>query len=165
MNLLIDSKPMKKWDKRFCELARYISEWSKDPNAKVGAVLFSRKGGNISIGYNGFPMGVEDSANRLAHSKTKLELVVHAELNALIAAGSRAEGSTIFVWGKPICARCAGPIIQAGVRRIVALSPEAEKPRSKWKKSGRLAHQMFIEAGIEIVFYIIKDKKKQKSKK
>ncbi|WP_087865852.1 hypothetical protein [Comamonas thiooxydans] len=100
---------MNKWDERLCDLAKYISEWSKDPNAKVGAVLFSKKGGNISIGYNGFPMGVEDSAERLEDKSIKLELVVHAEVNAIIAAGDRAEGATIYVWGKPICARCAGP--------------------------------------------------------
>ena len=99
MKYSIRSEPMQKWDSRFCELARYISDWSKDPNAKVGAVVFSKKGGSISIGYNGFPMGVEDSAERLTDKETKLELVVHAEVNALIAAGSRAEGSTIYVWG------------------------------------------------------------------
>ena len=155
MNLIIESKPMKKWDKRFCELAKYISEWSKDPNAKVGAVLFSKKGGNISIGYNGFPMGVEDSAERLEDKEIKLELVVHAEVNALIAAGSRASGSTVYVWGKPICARCAGPIIQAGVKRIVALGPEDTD--SHWDKSGKSAHEMFLEAGIIVDFYSIKE--------
>jgi len=34
MNLFIKSKPMNKWDARFCELAKFVSEWSKDPNAK-----------------------------------------------------------------------------------------------------------------------------------
>lgn len=155
MDFKIESKPMKKWDKRFCELARYISEWSKDPNAKVGAVLFSKKGGNISIGYNGFPMGVEDSAERLTDKDIKLELVVHAEVNALIAAGSRAEGSTVYVWGKPICARCAGPIIQAGVKRIVALAPGDTE--SLWDKSGKSAHEMFLEAGIIVDFYTATD--------
>lgn len=151
MNFQIESKSMEKWDRRFCELAKYISEWSKDPNAKVGAVLFSKKGGNISIGYNGFPMGVEDSAERLTDKAIKLELVVHAEVNALIAAGSRAEGSTVYVWGKPICARCAGPIIQAGVQRVVALAPG--NTESQWDKSGKSAHEMFLEAGITVDFY------------
>ncbi|MCX8520243.1 MAG: deaminase, partial [Rhodoferax sp.] len=105
---------MDKWDVRFCELAKFVSEWSKDPSAKVGAVVFSKRGGDVSIGYNGFPMGVEDSAERLEDQEMKLELVVHAEQNALIAAGSRSAGSTLYVWGKPICARCAGSIIQAG---------------------------------------------------
>lgn len=153
LSLVIRSKPMNKWDSRFCELARFVSEWSKDPNAKVGAVVFSKRGGGISIGYNGFPMGVEDSAERLEDQEVKLELVVHAEQNALIAAGSRAQGATIFVWGKPVCARCAGAIIQAGVKRVVALTPETGDPTSKWVKSGRFAKQMFEEAGVEVDFY------------
>lgn len=153
MEFKIASKPISKWDKRFVELAKYISEWSKDPNAKVGAVLYSKKGGNISIGYNGFPMGVEDSAERLEDKDTKLELVVHAEVNALLAAGARAEGSTVYVWGKPICARCAGPIIQAGVKRIVSLAPDDTD--SHWDKSGTYAHEMFKEAKIVVDFYTI----------
>lgn len=48
MKLILDSKPMEKWDARFCELAKFISEWSKDPNAKVGAVIFSKRGGCFS---------------------------------------------------------------------------------------------------------------------
>ena len=155
MQLVIKAKRMGKWDLRFCELAKFISEWSKDLNAKVGAVVFSKRGGDISIGYNGFPMGVEDSAERLEDQDIKLELVVHAEQNALIAAGSRAQGSTVYVWGKPICARCAGAIIQAGVKRVVALSPETGDQTSKWAKSGRFAAQMFAEAGVEMDFYVI----------
>ena len=153
MNLFIKSKPMAKWDKRFCELAEFVAEWSKDPAAKVGAVVFSRRGGDISIGCNGFPMGVEDSAERLQDPAVKLELVVHAEQNALIAAGSRTTGSTLYVWGKPVCARCAGSIIQAGVRRVVAPSPELLEADSKWRTSGMYANQMFVEAGLQVDFY------------
>jgi dCMP deaminase len=156
MNLLIQSKPMDKWDKRYCELAKFISEWSKD-KAKVGAVVFSNKGGDVSIGYNGFPMGVEDSAKRLQHKKTKRKLTVHAEQNAIIASGDRSEGSTLYVWGKPICASCAGSIIQAGVKRVVALSPESEKPRTKWRIEGKTAFQMFTEAGVKVDFYVIEN--------
>jgi dCMP deaminase len=150
---LIQYKIMNKWDQRFCELAKFVSAWSKDPKAKVGAVVFSKRGGDISIGYNGFPFGVEDSAERLANAKLKLELIVHAEQNALIAAGSRAQGSTIYVWGKPICARCAGSIIQAGVERVVALNPESVDKKSKWRKTGLNAKLMFAEAGIAVDFY------------
>lgn len=157
MNLLLDSKPMEKWDARFCELAKFVSEWSKDPNAKVGAVVFSKRGGDVSIGYNGFPMGVEDSAEWLEDLETKLELVVHAEQNALIAAGSRTMGSTLFVWGKPVCARCAGSIIQAGVKRVVALNPDSVNAESKWHKTGKVAQQIFLEAGVEVDFYSVPD--------
>ena len=153
MNLILNSEPMNKWDTRFCELARFVSEWSKDPSAKVGAVVYCRRGGDVSIGYNGFPMDVEDSVERLTDKDTKLEFIVHAELNALLAAGSRAYGSTLFVWGKPICARCAGSIIQAGVKRVVALTPKEGDSDSKWDKSGQLAKQMFNEAGVTMDFY------------
>jgi dCMP deaminase len=145
--------PMDKWDSRFCELVKFVSEWSKDPNAKVGAVVFAKRGGDVSIGYNGFPMGVEDSAERLNDQEMKLEIVVHAEQNALIAAGSRTTGSTLYVWGKPVCARCAGLIIQARVRRVVAPSPETVGVESKWYNTGEIAHQMLAEAGIEVDFY------------
>jgi dCMP deaminase len=155
MNFLIESKEINKWDSRFCLLAKHVSEWSKDPNAQVGAALSSKKGGDISIGYNGFPMGVEDSAERLTDKNVKLELVVHAEVNALIAAGSRSFGSTLYVWGKPICARCAGPIIQAGVKRVVALKPDSKG--KTWDLSGQTAYDMFIEAGIKVDFYSVED--------
>lgn len=151
MNYTIEAKPMSKWDMRFCELAKHVSSWSKDPNAKVGAVLFCKRGGSVTIGYNGFPMGVEDSGDRLENKEVKLEFVVHAEINAIIAAGNRAEGATIYVWGKPICARCAGPIIQAGIKRVVALAPG--NTESQWDISGKTAHQMFTEAEITVDFY------------
>jgi dCMP deaminase len=150
-----NSNPMEKWDRRFCELAKFVSEWSKDPNAKVGAVIFSKRGGNISVGYNGFPTGVEDSAERLQDKNIKLELIVHAEQNAIIAAGSRADGATIFVWGKPVCARCAGSIIQSGISRVVAPSPESIPETSAWCLTGKYALKMFSEAGVEVDFYDI----------
>lgn len=157
MQLLIQSKPMNKWDRRFCDLAKFVSEWSKDPNAKVGAVVFAKRGGDISIGYNGFPMGVEDSVDRLENRAKKLEFIVHAEQNAIIAAGSRSEGATLYVWGKPICARCAGSIIQAGIKRVVALSPQSVPSDSNWRETGIYAQDMFTEAGVEVDFYAIED--------
>ncbi len=80
-------------------------------------------------------MGLEGSADRLTDKAAKIELVVHAKVNAHIAAGSLTEGATVYVWGKPICARCAGPIIQAGVKRVVAPAPEHTD--SQWDKSGK----------------------------
>jgi len=142
---------MDKWDERFCQLAKFVSKWSKD-HARVGAVLVSRRGGDVTIGYNGFPMGVQDLDERLKDKDKKLAMVVHAEVNAIVAAGLRAQESTLYVWGKPICSRCAGPIIQAGVRRVVAKEPASETSE-EWRKSGFLALEMFQEAGIIVHFY------------
>lgn len=152
MRLENEIKLMTKWDKRFCELAKYISDWSKD-NTKVGAVIVSKRGGVAALGYNGFPVGAEDSAERLDKDDVKLDMIVHAEQNALLNAGSKAEGATLYVWGKPICSRCAGLIIQSGIRRVVALNPDAILDTSKWHVTGKLAIEMFIEAGTIVDFY------------
>ena len=98
-------------------------------------------------------MGVQDSDERLNNKGIKLEMIVHAEVNAILAAGIRAQGSTIYVWGKPVCSHCAGVIIQAGVKRVVAKNPESETSQT-WRDSGKLAFDMFNEAGIEVDFYI-----------
>ena len=81
-----------KWDMRFLALAEHVSEWSKDPSTQVGAVItHSRSKRVISLGFNGFPAGVEDTEERLEDRTTKYEMVVHAEQNALMFAGDRAE--------------------------------------------------------------------------
>jgi dCMP deaminase len=145
---------LKKWDKRFFELAQYVAKWSKDPDAKVGAVIVTKKGGAIALGFNGLPIGVEDNAERLKDKKIKLDMIIHAEQNALLIAGRDAEGSDIYVCGKPICARCAGLIIQSGISRVVTIDPNDQKlnKKSKWYKTGMRAIEMFEEANIKIEF-------------
>ena len=141
-----------KWDKRFWELAKFVAEWSKDPNAKIGAVITTRRGGAIALGYNGFPIGVEDSAERLNNSKIKLDMIVHAEQNALLIAGQAAQDADLFVWGKPVCSRCAGVIIQAGHRRVILMDPQKAEKRSKWRVTGLRAIEMLEEAKVEIQY-------------
>jgi dCMP deaminase len=111
------------WDRRRVELARFVASWSKDPNAQVGSVIADARGRVIALGYNGFAIGVEDRADRLTDQHLKLEMVVHAEENAVLIAGKSAENATIYVVGKPVCARCAGVIIQSGINRVVAARP------------------------------------------
>jgi len=146
-------EPISKWDQRFIDLAKFVSEWSKDPAAKVGAVVVSNESGAIALGYNGFPAGIEDD-DRLDAGDLKLDMIIHAEQNALLIAGSRAKGASLYVWGKPICARCAVLIIQAGIKRIVATHPEDETYKnSKWQESGLLALKMFTEVDMEMTFH------------
>ena len=67
-------KTIEKWDYRYLRLAKYVSSWSKDPKAKVGAVLLNRRQWPIALGYNGFPVDVEDDIEKLnnqEHAKTR----------------------------------------------------------------------------------------------
>jgi len=138
-----------KWDHRFLALAAFIADWSKDPSTKVGAVItHTHLKRIISTGFNGFPAGVVDSADRLMDRETKYEMVVHAEQNALMFAGERAEGATLYVHPLPPCARCAVLIIQAGIQRVVCDQPDFEHER--WGEQARIADTMFREAGVVV---------------
>ena len=108
-------------DRRFMELADFIAQWSKDPSTKVGAVIVDPRNKRIvSTGFNGFPYGVEDSADRLEDKSVKYEMIVHAETNALMFAGEQANGCVLYVTPLPPCARCAVLIIQSGITRVVS---------------------------------------------
>jgi len=138
-----------KWDHRFLVLAEHIAGWSKDPSTKVGAVItHTRLRRIISTGFNGFPAGVEDSQERLDDRETKYEMVVHAEQNALMFAGERAEGATLYVHPLPPCARCAVLIIQSGIVRVVCDQPDFDHER--WGEAAKIADTMFREAGLKV---------------
>jgi dCMP deaminase len=134
----------KKWDERYLLLAQHVAKWSKDPSSQVGAVVV-KDNRIVAVGFNGFPSDVVDMPERLEDREVKYEMVVHAEVNALLIAGQRADGATIYVQGRPVCASCAGAIIQSGVQRVVAEPPPREGD-GKWDKSGRIARTMFAEA-------------------
>jgi dCMP deaminase len=134
---------MSDWDGRMMGLAKHVAQWSKDPSTKVGCVITDEKHRVISVGFNGFPRGIPDAG--LQDREYKYARVVHAELNALMFARGSVEGCTMYVWPMPPCSRCAGPIIQAGITRVV--SPP---PGERWQEACAVGEQMFRQAWIEV---------------
>jgi dCMP deaminase len=143
----MDEEQEKKWIIRFYILAQYIATWSKDPERKVGAVIVSPGRREFSLGYNGMPTGILDSAERLANPDIKLPLTVHAELNAILNARKSVVGHSL-VCTDHVCHECAAAIIQAGIGFVV-MPPVREN--SKWTSSHQLANSMLTEAGIKII--------------
>lgn len=146
------------WDRRFLELAKTVSTWSKDPSTQVGAVLIARDKRVIGLGFNGFPKNVADDG-RLDIRETKYEIVVHAEVNAILQAGHEAYGSVLYCYPSfqlpPICSRCAGVAIQAGVIGIVGYEPDPDDERNKrWKDSITIAKEMWVETGLFCHSYV-----------
>lgn len=145
-----------KWDRRFLELAKHISTWSKDPSTQVGAVVVDDRNVVVGLGYNGFPRGVDDSEERYNDRPTKYKLVVHAELNAILTAGDRAEDSTIYVYpafgSPPLCSNCAKAVIQAGIAIVVGYDDPgvSEEVRARWSEELDAARMMCEEAGVLI---------------
>ena len=64
-----------KWHRRFYQLASHVADWSKDPSTQVGACLVNDDKQVISLGFNGFPRGVEDTIERLIDKETKYKFV------------------------------------------------------------------------------------------
>jgi dCMP deaminase len=151
---------MSKWDNRFLELTEEIARWSKDSSTKVGAIITL---GNqiVSTGFNGFPSGIEDTPDRWLDRDTKLELVIHAELNAILQAaklGVPIKGGTMYIsatnstgtiWGGPPCHRCVVHVIQSGICRVVT-RPMKNTP-SRWRGSLEKSMRLLEEAGVEYV--------------
>lgn len=139
------------WSKRYLNLAKMVSSWSKDPSTKVGSVIVGEKGQILSQGYNGFPRGIEDSNERLDNREVKYKYIVHSEMNAIYNAslnGTSLKGATIYVHGLPVCSECAKGIIQVGIKKVVLAGSYM---KDNWKESCILAENMLKEAGIEIV--------------
>jgi len=142
---------MNKWDQRFFDLAKHVAEWSKDPNTKVGAVIVNDLRQVVSIGYNGFPRGVQDNPGRYENRECKHAFVVHAERNALDNAFTEVRGTTMYVTHFP-CNECAKGILQKGVKRIFTPNPDPTKEYVKDLVKHTAAHSMFIEGGVDINF-------------
>ena len=135
---------------RFMQLAQLISTWSKDPSTKVGCVIVSPEKTILSMGYNGFPRGVNDNIPSRQERPTKYDFVVHAEENALLNAGrngTRLSGGVLYVTLPP-CTRCAGSIIQSGIKEVIYLEPEVQKQIPGWRDTLDISFTMFKEAGI-----------------
>lgn len=139
---------MSKWDERFINLARHVAAWSKDPSTQVGAVLVRPDRTVAALGFNGFARKVEDSKERYADRPTKYEMIVHAELNALLNTRESVEGYALYVTPLPPCAQCTAAIIQRGIGRVVI---DRLKSADHWDEKFEISRTMFAEAGVAVV--------------
>lgn len=149
------------WHKRFILLARHVSTWSKDPSTRVGAVAVDQNRNVVSMGYNGFPMGILDSLDRLNDREIKYKYTVHAEKNVIYNAGRNGvslAGASLYVWGLPICSECMKGIIQSGITNVYIPIVEGVPIPDKWKKSWQVSYEMCIDTGIKVTeVFINKD--------
>lgn len=138
---------MNKWDMRFLGLAEYVSQWSKDPSTKTGAVIVRPNKSIASVGYNGFPRGMRDDSVLYENREVKYSRIVHCEMNALLACQEPVTGYTLYTWPFGSCDRCFVHMIQAGITRFVY----PKLPYSlegRWGDSLEKVKQYADEAGV-----------------
>lgn len=141
---------MPKWDLRFLDLAKLVSGWSKDPSTKVGAVIVDGDNRVVSIGYNGFPIGIDDDDDRLNNRELKYKMIIHAECNALMFANTNLVGYTMYTYPFMPCPKCASMIIQSGITRVVSY----ENKISRWENDFEISRELFHQSKIECLEYL-----------
>lgn len=140
---------MTDWDRRFLELAEHVATWSKDRSTQVGAVIVGSRKRVLSMGYNGFPRGVDDSVEARHERPEKYDWTCHGEENAILNAACDLDGATIYVHAPnlPVCVRCARNIVQSGITDVYTWSFDGQVPE-RWIADVVKTAQMFREAGV-----------------
>lgn len=137
-----------KWAIRFYQMAELVGSWSKDPSTQVGAVITQ---GNriVSVGFNGYPHGISDSADTDSR-ELKLLKTLHAEENAILFAKRDLSGCDIWVTHFP-CPNCAAKIIQTGITNVYC--PEQDEDfLSRWQDKITISTQMFAQAKVNVIW-------------
>ena len=140
-----------KWQARFLALTKEIASWSKDSGTKVGSVIVRPDRTICSVGFNGFPRGIEDSPSAIANRDTKLLRTIHAELNAILSAKEPLNGYSIFVWPFQPCSQCAAAIIQSGIKDVYCPFTD-HSSNDRWSESFKNALQMLDEANVRVIY-------------
>lgn len=133
---------------RFLEKAKTTAAWSKDPGTKCGAVI-ARGKKLISLGFNGFPEGLEDSYERLLNRDFKLRCTLHAEENAIAQSNTDLRGCTMYTYPFPPCLHCCSWILQKGITRVVAY----DQTPDRWVNEIELTKEHYLEKGVDLILY------------
>ena len=107
------------WKRYFINIAHVVKTRSKDPKLQVGAVLVSLNDNRIiSTGYNSMRAGLDDKLIDWTDREFVKELVIHAEMNAILYAQSKFEDSVLFLTHSPCC-HCLKLISATKIKKIV----------------------------------------------
>ena len=138
------------WDERFMQLALHVASWSKDRSTKVGAIVVGPDNIVRTMGYNGFPRGVDDNVEGRHDRPLKYRWTEHAERNAIYNAartGVSLDGCRMYLPWFP-CMDCARAIVQAGISELIAMKPDLD--HVTWGEDFRHALELFDEAGLTV---------------
>lgn len=139
-----------KWDRRFLEAAKCISNWSPDPSSKIGAVAINDQNLPLAWGWNAFPRKMVSLTEAEVDKETKYKYVIHAEANTVYNCTRNnisLLNAKLYVYGIPPCIDCAKAIIQVGIKQVFSLV--RRETSSKWMDSYQDSVKLFQEVGIE----------------
>lgn len=135
------------WNQYFMGLAHFASLRSHDSQTKVGCVIANERNQVVSMGYNGFPRGIDDS-NLPTTRPEKYPYMVHSEENAISnLTALMGEKLKIFLTHYP-CYRCAKLLWQHNIKLWFI---EKENLVVSWADEDIKVYNLLVENGLEIV--------------
>lgn len=115
------------WHEYFNNIVKEVSKKSKDTSTKVGCYIVNRENEPVSSGFNGWVSGCNEKLMTWERP-LKYEMVIHAEMNALIFAKQSLKGCKVFITHGP-CANCLKHLLQSGIREIYYNCPGIMRDR------------------------------------
>ncbi len=104
------------WHEYYLQIAEITAKKSKDPSSQVGCVIVDPNNKIVSTGFNGFVAGC-DETQMTYERPMKYNLIIHAEMNALMFANQSVKGCTVYVTHHP-CDNCFKHLLQAGIKQV-----------------------------------------------
>lgn len=155
------------WKQYFMIQAILASVRSKDPSTKVGCIIVDKNNHQVSMGYNGFVSGIDEtqlSWSRIGSiNDNKYGYVVHSEANAILHTNQSLEGCSIYVTLFP-CNECAKMIASKKISNVYYLSdkynnsPENLAAKKIFELSNIQTEQILIkESSLKNVITHLKD--------
>ncbi len=147
-NNFLEAKSALNWDEYFMLQAMMAAFKSKDPATKVGSVFVDKNNHQITMGYNGFVAGIDETKVPWGKDKSaplefqKYGYVVHSEANAILHATRSLEGARAYVTLFP-CNECAKLIASSKVKEVVYLSDKHQDT-----EQARIAKKIFDLSGV-----------------
>jgi len=104
------------WQEYFNNIVDKVKDKSKDPSTKVGCYIVDENYEPVSSGFNGWVAKCNEDMMTWGRP-LKYEMIIHAEMNALIFARRSLKGCRVFITHGP-CPNCLKHLLQAGTREI-----------------------------------------------
>ncbi len=137
------------WQNRWMQLCDLVASWSQDTSTKLGAVIVDVDNIVLSVGWNGFPRGVDGTVQERYDRPQKYLWTEHAERNAIYNAAAKGvslQGSTLYTQSLP-CPDCARAIIQSGIDRVIVRNKVLN---DRWAEVQAVSFKMLTEAAINL---------------
>lgn len=148
------SERIDSWDEYFYRMAELGKLKSKDRSTKCCSVIVGPANNVLSIGFNGFPRGVDDNVESRHERPEKYLYTEHGERNAFYNAamhGIKIGGARVYLSGGGLpCADCARAVIQCGIVEIIVMDQPFQGKGGLWEASMKASEIMLKEAGVKV---------------